>query len=41
MRLYGERLCALIDPVGLHEDNRYFDIVFFKGIFEQFDSIYY
>ena len=41
MRLYGEKLCTLIDPVGLHEGNRYFDVVFFKGRFEQLDSIHY
>lgn len=40
MRLYGGRLCTLIDPVGLHEGNKYFD-VFFKGRFEQLDAIHY
>ena len=41
MRLYGGRLCTLIDPVGLHEGNGYFDEVYFKSRFEQLDSIHY
>ena len=41
MRLYGGRLCTLIDPVGLHEGDNYFDEVFFRGRFEQLDAIHY
>ena len=37
VRLYGGRLCALIDPVGLHEGNECFDVMFFKGRYEQSD----
>ena len=35
VRLYGGRLCALIDPVGLHEGNGYFDVIIFKGRYAQ------
>ena len=41
MRLYGGRLCTLIQPVGLHEGNKYSEEIFFKGRFEQFDVIHY